>query len=158
MNERSWEIYTQILSKENLKLTYSNKATTAYFNLETREVVVPTFDYMTEEVTQLLISHEVGHAYFSDYSKEYFNKYTSLYGGLFNVVEDAHIENRMKKTFGGLSSIFKEGYKILHKEDFFELSEELSEYNLTSRLNLFYKLGHIIDVPFDGVENEFAVA
>ena len=158
MNERSWEIYTQILSKENLKLTYSNKATTAYFNLETREVVVPTFDYMTEEVTQLLISHEVGHAYFSDYSKEDFNKYTSLYGGLFNVVEDAHIENRMKKTFGGLSSIFKEGYKILHKEDFFELSEELSEYNLTSRLNLFYKLGHIIDVPFDGVENEFAVA
>ena len=158
MNERSWEIYTQILSKENLKLTYSNKATTAYFNLETREVVVPTFDYMTEEVTQLLISHEVGHAYFSDYSKEDFNKYTSLYGGLFNVVEDAHIENRMKKSFCGLSSIFKEGYKILHKENFFELSEELSEYNLTSRLNLFYKLGHIIDVPFDGVENEFAVA
>ena len=158
MNERSWEIYTQILSKENLKLTYSNKATTAYFNLKTREVVVPTFDYMTEEVTQLLISHEVGHAYFSDYSKEEFNKYTSLYGGLFNVVEDAHIENRMKKSFGGLSSIFKEGYKILYKEDFFELSEDLSNYNLTSRLNLFYKLGHILDVPFDGVENEFAVA
>ena len=70
MNERSWEVYTQVLSKENLNLIYSEKAETASFNLDTREVTLPTFDYMTEETTQLLISHEVGHAYFSDYSKE----------------------------------------------------------------------------------------
>jgi hypothetical protein len=158
MNERSWEVYTQVLSKENLNLIYSEKAETASFNLDTREVILPTFDYMTEETTQLLISHEVGHAYFSDYSKEEFNKYTSLFGDLFNVVEDAHIENRMKKTFGGLSLIFKEGYKILHREKFFDIDRDVSEYSLTSRLNLFYKLGHIIDVPFVGKENEFALA
>lgn len=157
MNERSWEVYTQVLSKENLKLTYSNYAKTAYFNLETREVVIPTFDYMSDEVTQLLISHEVGHALHSNYSTKDFNLYTERYGGLFNVVEDAHIENNLKKSFGGLSSIFKEGYKVLHKENFFELEEDLSKYNLTTRLNLFYKLGHILDVPFDGEENGFAV-
>lgn len=157
MNEGSWEVYTQVLSKENLKLTYSDKAKTAYFNLETREVVVPTFEYMNDDVTQLLISHEVGHASYSTYSKDEFNSYTSRYGDLFNVIEDAHIENRLKKTFGGLSSIFKEGYKTLHKEDFFELEDDLSSYSLTSRLNLFYKIGHIVDIPFEGKENEFAV-
>lgn len=157
MNERSWEVYTQVLSKENLKLTYSNYAKTAYFNLENREVVIPTFDYMSDEVTQLLISHEVGHALHSNYSTEDFNLYTERYGGLFNVVEDAHIENNLKKSFGGLSSIFKEGYKVLHKENFFELEDDLSKYNLTTRLNLFYKLGHILDVPFEGEENGFAV-
>ena len=157
MNEGSWEVYTQVLSKENLKLIYSDKAKTAHFNLETREVVVPTFEYMNDDVTQLLISHEVGHASYSTYSKDEFNSYTSRYGDLFNVIEDAHIENRLKKTFGGLSSIFKEGYKTLHKEDFFELGDDLSSYSLTSRLNLFYKIGHIVDIPFEGKENEFAV-
>ena len=158
MNEGSWEVYTQVLSKENLKLTYSDTAKTAHFNLETREVVVPTFDYITDDITQLLISHEVGHAMYSTYERDEFSKYASLYGDLFNVVEDAHIENKLKKAFGGLSAIFKEGYKNLYDEDFFEIHEDLSSYSLTSRLNLFYKLGHIIDVPFNGKENEFAVA
>jgi hypothetical protein len=158
MNEGSWEVYTQVLSRENLKLTYSDKAKTAYFNLDSREVVVPTFEYMNDEVTQLLISHEVGHASYSTYTKDEFNNYSSRYGDLFNVIEDAHIENRLKKNFGGLSAIFKEGYKTLHKENFFELEDNLSAYSLTSRLNLFYKIGHIVDVPFDGKENEFAVA
>ena len=158
MNEDSWGVYAQVLSKENLKLTYSDKAKTAYFNLESREVVVPTFEYMNDEVTQLLISHEVGHASYSTYSKDEFINYSSRYGDLFNVIEDARIENSLKKNFGGLSAIFKEGYKTLYKEDFFELEENLFSYSLTSRLNLFYKLGHIIDVPFDGKENEFAVS
>lgn len=158
MKQKTWELYSQILSQEGISLKYSNTAETAYFNLETRVVTIPTFEYMTDDVTQLLVSHEVGHARYSTYTTSEYNEYTNKYKDLFNVVEDSHIENRIKDEFKGLKSIFCEGYKTLHKEGFFNLDEvSLDTLSLISRLNLYAKIGHIIDVPFNGRENIFAV-
>ena len=158
MKQKTWELYSQILSQEGIRLEYSDYADTAFFNLETRVVTIPTFEYMTDDVTQLLVSHEVGHAKYSTYNTSEYQDYIKRFKDLFNVVEDAHIENRIKGDFNGLKSIFKEGYKTLHKEDFFGLSNvSLNSLSLTSRLNLYAKIGHILDIPFEGRENEFAV-
>ena len=158
MKQKTWELYSQILSQEGIHLEYSDYANTAYFNLDTRIVTIPTFNYMTDDVTQLLVSHEVGHARYSTYTTSEYDEYMSKYKDLFNVVEDSHIENRIKDEFKGLKSIFNEGYKTLYKEGFFELDEvSLETLSLTSRLNLYAKIGHIIDIPFNGKENTFAV-
>ena len=158
MNEKSWELYSQILAQENVKLEYSRYARTAYFDIQKRVVTIPMFEYMNDDVTQLLISHEVGHACYSTYSYDEYQQYMNKYHDLFNVVEDAHIENRLKINFSGLKNIFFNGYKILYRNDFFEVKEnKLSQLTLTERLNLYYKIGHIIHVPFMGKENEFAI-
>lgn len=158
MKQKTWELYSQILSQEGIRLEYSDFAETASFNLDTRIVTIPTFEYMTDDVTQLFVSHEVGHAKYSTYKYPEYQEYAKKYKDLFNVVEDAHIENKIKSDFHGLKSIFREGYKTLHKENFFGLEDvALDSLSLTSRLNLYAKIGHIVDVPFEGRENEFAV-
>ena len=55
MKQKTWELYSQILSQEGIRLEYSDYADTAFFNLETRVVTIPTFEYMTDDVTQLLV-------------------------------------------------------------------------------------------------------
>lgn len=158
MNEKSWELYSQILAQENVRLEYSPYARTAYFDLDKRVVTIPMFEYMSDDVTQLLISHEVGHACYSTYTMGEYTCYTKKYKDLFNVVEDAHVENNLKSKFHGLKSIFFNGYKILYKNNFFELKEsKLSKLTLTERLNLYYKIGHLIQIPFSNKESEFAV-
>ena len=158
MNEKSWELYSQILAQENVHLEYSQYARTAYFDLDKRVVTIPMFEYMNDEVTQLLISHEVGHACHSTYTMDEYRQYTSKYKDLFNVVEDAHVENKLKTEFNGLKSIFFNGYKTLYKNNFFEINEKtISKLSLTERLNLFYKIGHIVNVSFNNDESEFAV-
>lgn len=158
MNEKSWELYSQILAQENVCLEYSQYARTAYFDLDKRVVTIPMFEYMNDEVTQLLISHEVGHACHSTYTMDEYRQYMSKYKDLFNVVEDAHVENKLKTEFNGLKSIFFNGYKTLYINNFFELNEKtISKLSLTERLNLFYKIGHIVNVSFNNDESEFAV-
>ena len=158
MNEKSWELYSQILAQENVHLEYSQYARTAYFDLDKRVVTIPMFEYMNDEVTQLLISHEVGHACHSTYTMDEYRQYTSKYKDLFNVVEDAHVENKLTSEFNGLRSIFFNGYKTLYVNNFFELNEdELSKLTLTERLNLYYKIGHVVQIPFFNKESEFAV-
>ena len=155
MNKDAWELYSQILSKDSISLIYSKDATTAFFNLENRTITVPIFEYMTDDVTQLFISHEVGHACYSTYSKDEFNKYINTYGDLFNIFEDIHIENRLKSNFNGLNNIFLNGYKTLYEKNFFELDNvDISELPFISRINLYFKIGFVVDIPFNKFESK----
>lgn len=154
MNE-SWEVYAKILSQEGVTIEYSDYAKTAMYNVETNVVVIPTFDFLTDKATQLMVSHEIAHAMFSKYSLKELSEYSDKYSDIFGVVEDAYIERSIKLRYPGLSSIFTEGYSDLAKAKFFEYSEG---YNLIDRLNIYSKMPHIWDIPFTGPEeNEFAV-
>lgn len=154
----SWKVYTQLLSEEGIDLKYSATADTAWFDIKNRVVTIPTFEFMTENVTQMLISHEVGHARYTRYSLEEFHSLTKKYGDLFNVCEDAYIERRIQTEFPGLKEIFKSGYSTLCDVDFFRLKDEnIADFSLVSRLNLYAKCGMIYDIPFVGKENEFAL-
>ena len=151
----SWEVYAKILSQEGVTIEYSEYAKTAYYNTQTNVVTIPTFDFLTESATQLMVSHEIGHAMFSKYTLEEFNINTKKFSDIFNVVEDAFIERSIKNRYPGLASIFTEGYSDLARAKFFEYE---NDYNLIDRLNIYSKMPHVWDIPFYGpTENEFAI-
>lgn len=67
-----------------------------------------------------------------------------------NVVEDARIEKLMKRKYPGLSKTFFRGYGELSDNDFFSLDDEdISEFNLADRLNLWFKIGNYVDIPIE---------
>jgi hypothetical protein len=70
-----------------------------------------------------------------------------------NVVEDARIEKLMKRRYAGLSKTFYRGYQELAEEDFFQIGDDdLTTYNLADKVNLYYKLGNFVTIPFEDDE------
>ena len=153
---KRWETYSQVLSAKDIRLSYSQCASTASYDLLTHEVILPMWDCLDEESTQALTSHEIGHAKFSDYELEAFKDLFARYKDLFNVVEDARIERLMKQEFKGLNRIFKDGYSILANEGIFPL-DGVDKASLVERLNIFAKFGFMVEVPFfNKEESSFA--
>jgi hypothetical protein len=58
----SKEILTKLLATENVRVEHK-KIPTAYFDLKNRIVNLPIWKDMTNELYNLLIAHEVSHAY-----------------------------------------------------------------------------------------------
>ena len=66
-----------------------------------------------------------------------------------NVTEDARVEKLMKRKFGGLPKTFFKGYQELSDEDFFDLeNEDIAKMNFVDRVNLHFKIGHFVEIPF----------
>ena len=159
-----WDIYTKILSGMKIDVNYSDQATTARFHPgedgKDGSVIIPTFKFLDDETTQMLVSHEIGHALFSKYSKKEISEYFKKYGDIFNIVEDAYIEREVISEYKGLSHIFEYGYKTLLNNGFFgELNYDIiNSLPLHSRLNIYVKIGtHFPDIAFNKEECEFAL-
>lgn len=154
MQDKSFEIYSQMLASEGISMIFSDTEETAYFDVKRRIIVMPKYNFLGETENQLLASHEVGHALFSKYSMDDFQKNNEAYGPLFNILEDAYIEGKIKSRFPGLHKIFKEGYKTLFDNGFFgkNLEEKVRNMHFYDRINLFFKVGHCLNVPFSQEE------
>ena len=158
LEQRTIESYSQMLSREGIRVNYSPDARTASFNMKDRTIKLPMYSYLGATECQLLTSHEVGHALFSKYDPDSFVEYGRKYGCLFNIVEDIFIESEIKKEYPGLREVFKDGYTSLNKENFFGIDpEKVDTYSFLDRLNLFFKIGHCIKVPFSQEESEIIV-
>ena len=140
----------RLLATEDLIVEHK-KVETASFNVNSRVLILPMWDKASNNVYDLLVGHEVGHALFTpnvDISK--FKAPSSF----INVVEDARIEKLIKRKFPGLCKSFFRGYWELHEQDFFEVQGlEVSDISLIDRINLYYK-GNKDMVFFDG-EQQF---
>ena len=82
-----------LMARENITVQVVDGLDTAKFSPELRILQVPNWTGLTVEQCDLLMSHEVGHALFTD------RKVPKISKGLFsylNIVEDARIERRMK--------------------------------------------------------------
>ena len=158
LEQRTIESYSQMLSREGIRVNYSPDARTASFHMKDRSIELPMYSYLGATECQLLTSHEVGHALFSKYDPDSFVEYGHKYGCLFNIVEDIYIESAIKKEYPGLREVFKNGYTSLNKENFFGIDpEKVGTYSFLDRLNLFFKIGHCIKVPFTQEESEIIV-
>ena len=157
MQDKSFEIYSQMLASEGISMIFSDTEETAYFDVKRRIIVMPKYNFLGATENQLLASHEVGHALFSKYSMDDFQKNNEAYGPLFNILEDAYIEGKIKGRFPGLHKIFKEGYKTLFDNGFFgkNLEEKVRSMHFYDRINLFFKVGHCLNVPFSQEEKAF---
>lgn len=143
----------RILATENLIVEH-RKCQTAQFNVQTRVLTLPMWDRASEEVFDLLVAHEVGHALYTPDINWIVDR--KIPPGYVNVVEDARIEKLMKRRYPGLPKTFYRGYSQMHEDDFFELNDEkINEFSLIDRINLYFKIGNFLDLHFDSVEQRF---
>ena len=127
---------------------------TASFNVQTRVLTLPTWEKAGEEVYDTLVCHEVGHALYTPDVEWWINNEISA--SIVNIVEDARIERLMKRRYAGLSKTFFKGYSSLSEDDFFQLkNKDLTKFNLADRINLYYKVGNFVDIPFFNNEETF---
>lgn len=158
MSRELMEAYSKLLSNENLSVVYSDTATTAFFDLESRTITLPTYDFLGKAEQQMLASHEVAHAKFTNYSLDDFQKYMKKFGSLFNIIEDIYVEQCIKRAYPGLSKVFSEAYKSLYENNFFKLGKRTAEsFHFYDRINLFFKIGHVFPVNFSQKESEYVV-
>lgn len=150
----NYEIKSQLaklLATEDLVVENRN-AQTASFDVENRVLTLPMWEKASGTVYDMLVGHEVGHALFTPDDWSWENRVPRSF---VNVTEDARIEKLMKRKYPGLTKTFYRAYKDLSEEDFFELSDvDINEMNLADRINLKYKIGNWVDVPFTDEEME----
>lgn len=140
----------KLLATEDLIVEHKN-VSTASFNVKSRVLTLPRWERASGTVFNLLIAHEVGHALFTP-NEDWRNK-TKAPMGFVNVTEDVRIENLMKSKFGGLPKTFFKGYQELNDKDFFGIEDEdISEMNIADRVNLHFKIGNFVSVPFTEAE------
>jgi hypothetical protein len=106
-------------------------------------------------VYDLLVSHEVGHALYTP-DDDWWDT-CKVPKQFVNIVEDVRVEKMMKRRYAGLNKTFYNGYSELSDADFFQINDEdVSTYNLADKVNLYYKIGNFINLPFTDDEKEIA--
>lgn len=147
----------KLLATENIAIVRSNVAT-ASFDIKNRVLILPRWKEMTDEVEEMLMLHEVGHALFTD-KEDYgvvFEKEKSHLRDYANVIEDVRIESKMKSRYPGSRKSFNAGYRQLNERDFFSVkNRNLEELLLIDRINLYFKVGYNCGVKFSPEERPF---
>ena len=142
----------RLLATENLVVEHRS-VPTAQFNVDTRVLTLPNWDKASSIVYDMLVGHEVGHALFTPNDDPRDFKAPQPY---VNVVEDVRIEKLMKRKYPGLRKSFAGGYAELNALDFFEIQDEdLTQFSLIDRINLYYKVGAAAMIPFEDDEKVF---
>jgi hypothetical protein len=155
MTNNSKDLVAKLLASENLTVLRA-PVRTASFDVESRTLTLPQWKDMSDEVEEMLIGHEVGHALFT--TNEYIKQegYTHSFHGYMNVCEDVRIEKKIKNKYPGIRRTFIQGYKELNEKDFFDLrGKDLSKLLLIDRINLYYKCGINCGVRFTPAEMDF---
>src|SRR6056300_1055408 len=138
----------KLLATENITVQH-RKVDTAYFDVKNRVLCLPIWkEEMPNDVYDLLVGHEVGHALFTRASDWAF-KQKEVPVSFLNVLEDVRIEKMMKQKFPGLRKSFYDGYQILTNKDFFGIKDkDVSTLRFIDRLNVHYKIGAFAQIPF----------
>lgn len=143
----------RLMAIENITVEH-RQIPTAAFDVINRILILPTWKEMSADLYDLLRAHEVGHAL--ETPAEGWHGVTLANKNLrsfLNVVEDARIEKLIKNRYPGLKPSFIRGYKELFDNDFFGVSKKkLSSLLLVDRINLHFKIGSYLNVPFSEEE------
>jgi hypothetical protein len=147
----NYEIKSQLaklLATEDI-VVENREVMTAQFDVDNRILTLPKWKRASNSVYDMLVGHEVGHALYTpnvDPPKDIPHSFV-------NIIEDARIEKKMKHRYPGLAKSFYKGYKELSEEDFFCIGDQdLRKMNLADRINLYFKIGKFVDIPFDTYE------
>ena len=124
----------KLLATENLTVEH-RKVSTACFDVEKRLLILPIWKTASNNVYDLLVGHEVGHALYTPNED-----FSSAPKDFVNVLEDARIERMMKVTYPGLRRSFFVGYRELWEQDFFGVkNDDPKTLSLIDRINLYFK-------------------
>ena len=170
VNTNQKSILSRLMATEDIVVEHRTHIETAYFDIKNRILVLPKWKNMSNELYDMFVGHEVGHALYTpmydasgrdliqiinDIAGPGGNK--TMVKSLLNVVEDARIERKMQIKFPGLKRDFVTAYHDLHAiRNFFGIveNEDTSERSFGDRINLHFKIGNQIHVPFDTSETD----
>ena len=161
MIDNSKSQLAKLLAQEDITVRHSASAKTASFDVKNRVLVLPNWVVNDTDVLDLMQGHEVGHALWtlmSDWEKAMKPNYKGYqyHKGILNIVEDARIEKKIKRTYPGLVKSFVSGYRTLQNKEFFHPKDaDVSAFNMVDRINLHFKLGPLAAIPFNKEESVF---
>ena len=142
----------KLLATEDLVVEHKH-VETASFNVHSRVLTLPMWEKASNSVYDMLVGHEVGHALYT-LDENWLDRYY-MNPSFFNIAEDARIEKLMKRKYPGLRKSFYNGYQELSEKDFFDLEgHNVSKMGLADRVNLYFKIGNFIEVPFHNDEEK----
>ena len=159
-SKQSKNLLARLLSSEGIDVVHDSEAATAAFDVKNRQLILPAWESMSNELYDMFVGHEVGHALFTPYDakKEESSNHQGdwcataqeiggdNYGHVaqqyLNIIEDARIERMMKDKFPGLRRDFVVAYNSLLEKDFFQLKNNPAMTRLfVDRANLHFKIG-----------------
>ena len=140
----------KLLATEDIVVEHKH-VETAQFNTDTRVLILPIWEKASNYVYDMLVGHEVGHALFTPNE----DPPKHVPHNFLNVCEDARIEKLMKRKYLGIAKSFYRGYNEMHQSDFFEIeNENIDNFNLADRANLYFKIGSFLPISFSDAEKE----
>ena len=146
----------RLMATENL-IVEQRQVPTAFFDIKNRVLTVPVLNgNLSNEVIDLLLGHEVGHALETP-EKGWHDSVVDLKvnRSILNVCEDARIEKKIKRRFPGIRISFVKGYRELMEMDFFGTDgKNLNTMNFIDRINLYTKGGAAQGIDFTSEEYE----
>lgn len=161
----------KLLATENISVIHDSSAKTAYFDLQSRVVTLPVWSGISDDLYDLLVVHEVGHALDTNWEawqkslddicdKVTVEKKDSarrlFIKDLINIVEDVRIDKRQKRRYPGARRNYHFGYRELMDRNFFGLEgRDVNEMNFADRLNLYFKGGTDLGIKFTDEEKVF---
>lgn len=156
MKIESKEKLAKLLATEDLDVQHQ-QVETAYFDVKSRTLILPTWKDMPNHLYDLLVGHEVGHALFTPTSQDRLTKaYKKTSKACINILEDVRIEKLVKTRYPGLRKQFFSGYQHLIEKDFFGLSKRpISGMNILDKINLFFKIPNAVNIEFNDIEQSF---
>ncbi len=149
------DVLAKLLSTEDVQVVRA-EVPTASFDVKNRVLTLPTFVNLSENIENLMIGHEVGHALWTPekgVTKEMAqDKLLKQYA---NVIEDVRIEKMIQAEYPGLRQDFIKGYKKLAEDDFFGVGKkDINSLNLIDKINLYFKIGLKSGIKFSKEEFE----
>lgn len=143
----------KLLASENIRIEH-RKVRGPFFDVKERILVLPVWKEMSNNLYDLMIGHEVGHALFTP-SEGWLDKVKENPGfkTFINIVEDVRIERKMKERYPGLVKPMYEGYTELVNRDFFGCTlADMNTLPFVDRLNCHFKLGVRAGITFNAEE------
>jgi len=133
----------KLLASENITVEH-REVETAYFDVKHRILCLPMWKEMSEDVYDMLLVHETGHALHTPMDAweravmDHANP--SKFKGFINVCEDARVDKRQKRKYPGARRSYASAFKVLREADFFRLGDrDPNSMGLVDRINLFHK-------------------
>jgi hypothetical protein len=141
-------VFSNILAKENIRVSIDASLETACFDLEARVLYLPAWDG-SRQLQRFLLCHEISHAIFTP-AEEWLNAIRSrpknsraVYRDILNVFEDARIDRLMPQRYVAMKKWYAEGiHELIYELDLWRLQGDLvaaQAMSLIDRLNLYFK-------------------
>lgn len=160
----------KLLATENITVEHRSDTKTAYFDVKNRVLVLPIWRDISNDLYDLLVVHEVGHALDTP-PDGWVDEITKIAGrvhgkkdmkaesavrGFLNVLEDARIDKRQKRRFPGSRRNYVAGYQELIERDFFGTqNKNVNDMLFIDRLNIYFKGGALMGIRFSDEEKKF---